>query len=205
MIKALLLLFDPVATWDRIVEAKRGIVTILLIYSLPLLLLATAGEGYGLTHWGKQRGEFGKPVPVPQAAAIHYGIIKIGISLAVMLAGAQVIRTIGRSFHGRQTYTQSFTSVAYGLGPFFMMYLLNALPHMPEWGTWGIGMALTASVLYQGLPRVMVPDIPHSLGLYFLSVIMLAIITALAQFMFGLILDQQIRAVLLLPSTAPSF
>jgi hypothetical protein len=95
--------------------------------------------------------------------------------------------------------------VAYGLGPFFLMYLLNALPHMPVWGTWGIGMALTASVLYQGLPRVMVPDLPHSLGLYFMSVILLGILTALAQFIYVLILDQQIRDVMKLPSTIPSF
>ena len=204
MIKALLLIFDSAAAWDRVVEAKRGIVTILLIYSLPLLLLATAGEAYGLTHWGKQRGDFGKPVPVPQQAAIQYALIKVGLSLVAIFVGAQLVRAIGRSFHGRQTYTQSFTAVAYGLGPLFMMYLLNAVPSLSGWAVWGIGLALTASVLYQGLPRVMVPDLPHSLGLYFMSVIMLAIITGLAQFLYGLILDQQIRAALSLPSTLPS-
>jgi len=204
MIKALLLIFDSAAAWDRVVEAKRSILTILLIYSLPLLLLATAGEAYGLIHWGKQRGDYGRPVPVPQQAAIQYGLIKIGLSVAVIFVGALLVRSIGRSFHGRQTYTQSFTVVAYGLGPLFMMYLLNALPHLSGWAVWGIGMVLTASVLYQGLPRVMVPDLPHSLGLYFMSIIMLAIITGLAQFLYGLFLDEQIRSVLALPSTIPS-
>jgi Yip1 domain len=204
MIKALLLIFDPVATWDRIAEAKRSLVTILLIYTLPLLVLATLGEGYGLTHWGKQRGEYGKPVPVPQQAAVRYGVIKIGVSLAVVFAAALVIRTIGRSFHGRHTYTQAFTCVAYGMGPLFMSYLLNGLPHMPGWAAWGIGAALTVSVLYQGLPRVMMPDLPHTLGLYFLSVMTIVILSCLAQFLFGLILEEQIRAVLTLPSIVPS-
>ena len=46
----------------------------------------------------------------------------------------------------------------------FTVNLLNALPQMPGWATWGIGIALSVSVLYQGLPRVMLPDPPHTLG-----------------------------------------
>ena len=57
MIKALLLIFDPIATWEGILRARRGMVSILVVYLLPLLLLTSACEGYGLVHWGKWQGE----------------------------------------------------------------------------------------------------------------------------------------------------
>ncbi len=57
MIKALLLIFDPNATWDGIIRARRSVGSILLIYLLPMLLLISACEGYGLVHWGKRQGD----------------------------------------------------------------------------------------------------------------------------------------------------
>ena len=41
MIKALLLIFDPIATWDGILRARRGVVSILVVYLLPMLLLVS--------------------------------------------------------------------------------------------------------------------------------------------------------------------
>ena len=57
MIKALLLIFEPVATWEGIHRASRSMVSILAVYLLPLLLLVAVCEGYGLVHWGKRQGE----------------------------------------------------------------------------------------------------------------------------------------------------
>jgi hypothetical protein len=51
----------------------------------------------------------------------------------------------------------------------------------------------------------MVPDLPHSLGLYFMSVVMLGTVSGLAQFLYNLVLDEQLRAVLKLPSALPSY
>ena len=56
MIKALMLVLDPATTWDGIVQKKRGWQTILVIYLLPLWLIAFAAEFYGLVHSGKPRG-----------------------------------------------------------------------------------------------------------------------------------------------------
>ena len=53
MIKALMLVFMPVRTWDEIVQAQRGVLKILTIYLLPLLLVTSLIEGYGLVHWGE--------------------------------------------------------------------------------------------------------------------------------------------------------
>src|SRR4051812_20130356 len=48
MIKALLLIFAPERVWERIFRAPRSIGAILLTYLLPLLLISSLAEGYGL-------------------------------------------------------------------------------------------------------------------------------------------------------------
>jgi len=56
MIKALLLIFEPIATWEGIFRARRAMATILAINVIPLILLTCVGEAYGLTRWGKAQG-----------------------------------------------------------------------------------------------------------------------------------------------------
>lgn len=194
MIRALLLIFVPVPTWERILEAKRGIVTILLISLLPLLLLSLAGECGGLMHWGKQRGEFGRPVTLALPLLVKYGGLQIVLSLAVVFAGAFIVRAIGETFHGRHNYAQAFTVVAYGLSPFFMIRLLDALPSCPWWLTWAIGIVVSLSVLYTGIPHIMKPDPAHALGLYFMSALVLIFITGFAAFLGHMMLEQTFRA-----------
>ena len=53
MIKALLLIFRPSQTWGGIEAANRSIAFILCLHLLPLLLITSIAEGYGLMHWGK--------------------------------------------------------------------------------------------------------------------------------------------------------
>lgn len=194
MIRAFLLLFNPVAAWDRVVEAKRDIMTVILVSLLPLLLLTQAGESYGLMHWGKQRGEFGNTVALAASVVLKYGVFQILLNLAVVFVGAFLVRAVGETFHGRHSYLQGFTVVAYGLSPYFLMRLLDALPREPWWLTWAFGIVLAASTLYTGIPHVMRPDPAHALGLYFISVLLLAIITGLAAFFGHVLLEQQFRA-----------
>ena len=57
MIKALLLVLNPAATWDRIALAKRSWPVILLGYLFPLWVIGAIAEGYGLVRrvnrtWG---------------------------------------------------------------------------------------------------------------------------------------------------------
>ena len=65
MIKALLLIFEPIATWEGIFRARRSLRFILALYLLPLLLVTSAAEGYGLVHWGKWQGEVGRLKTLP--------------------------------------------------------------------------------------------------------------------------------------------
>lgn len=181
MIKALLLIFDPMATWDRIVLARRSLGFVLVAHLLPLLLLASAAEGYGLVHWGKWQGEIGriKNFPTREVVVVEAG--QLLLALVVVFVGANMIKSIGETFHGRHTYAQAFTTVAYGLSPFFLLRLLDAFPGISPWVSWSIGIILSIAVLYHGVPRMMVPDPPHAFGLFFMSALLLALVSGLAR------------------------
>ena len=183
MIKALLLIFEPVTTWEGIFRARRAMATILAINVIPLILLTCFVEAYGLTRWGKIQGEVAhiRIFSVKEAVVFETG--QFIIYLAVFFIGAKLVKSIGETFHGRHTYSQAFTAVAYGLSPLLLLRLLDGLPGISPWVTWSIGIILSMGVLYQGIPRIMEPDPPHAFGLYLMSSLLLFLITGLIRFL----------------------
>jgi hypothetical protein len=179
MIKALLLIFDPARTWEGIFRARRSLVFVLVVYLFPLLLLASAAEGYGLVHWGKWQGEIVRIKTFPLREAVVIETARFLLALVVVFVGASMIKSIGETFHGRHTYNQTFTAVAYGLSPLFLLRLLDAFPGISPWLSWAIGIILSIAVLYHGVPRMMEPDPPHAFGLFFMSALLLALVTGL--------------------------
>ena len=182
MIKALLLIFNPAGTWEGIFRARRSLIFVLVVYLFPLLLLASAAEGYGLVHWGKWQGEISriKQFPIREAEVIEAA--QFLLALVVIFVGANMIKSIGETFHGRHTYNQTFTAVAYGLSPLFLLRLLDAFPGISPWLSWAIGIILSIAVLYHGVPRMMEPDPPHAFGLFFMSALLLALVTGLVRY-----------------------
>ena len=193
MIKALLLIFNPAGTWEGIFRARRSLVFVLVVYLFPLLLLASAAEGYGLVHWGKWQGEsMGwfiraqgeilhlKKFPVREAAVIETA--QVLLSLIVIFTGALIIKAIGETFRSRNTYTQAFTAVAYGLSPFFLLRMLDASSAINPWVIWCIGILLSIAALYHGVPRMMEPDPALAFGLFFMSALVLMLVTGLVRF-----------------------
>ena len=128
MIKALLLIFEPIATWEGIFRARRNMRFHSGAFLLPLLLLTSAAEGYGLVNWGKWQGEVGRLKKFPVAEAVVVETAQFLLSLLVVFAGASLLKSIGETFHGRHTYTQAFTTVAYSLSPLFLLRLLDVFP-----------------------------------------------------------------------------
>jgi len=185
MIKALLLIFDPSATWERISFARRGLVFILVVYLCPLLLLSSFAEGYGLVHSGKLRG-FGEIAHKFTAGeAFIFETAQFLISIGMVFLGALLVKSIGETFHGRHTITQAFTAVAYGLAPLFLLRFCDPLTKDPKWipwVTWSIGILLSIAVLYHGVPRMMQPDPSHAFGLFLMSSLLLLLITGLVRF-----------------------
>jgi hypothetical protein len=182
MIKALLLIFDTAATWDRIVAAQRKWSFVLLAYLLPFLLLVSAVEGYGLVHWGKPRGEMSLIVSLSIAETGVYETFQFIIAVLSVFIIARLIKSLGETFHGRHFFAQTFTVAAYGLSPVFLMRLLDVFPNISPWLTWSIGIILTTAILYHGVPRVMQPDPPHAFGLYLTSALLMVLVTGLTRF-----------------------
>lgn len=180
MIKALLLILEPVGAWDG--AARRSLSFTLLFYLLPMMLIVGAAEAFGLVHWGRWQSEM---VGIKKFAPGEAGISEVGQLLFMMiciLLAAYFIKALGETFHGRHTYTQTLTVVIYGLSPVFLFRLLDMVPNLSLWIPWAVGITLTAKILYHGIPRVMEPDPPHALGLYFMSSLLLAMITAAERF-----------------------
>jgi hypothetical protein len=183
MIKALLLIFIPIHTWEQIAAFQRRTASVFLGYLLPLLLLSTTAECFGLVHWGKPRGDVGRLTPFPLSHAVLYGLGRIILSIIIVVVLAKLMKSLGDTFHGRHSFHQAFTLAAYGLGPMFTLRVLNLFPAVSPWVTWTLGVILCTMVLYHGLPIIMKPDPSHAFGLYFMSVLLMAIVTGLACFL----------------------
>ena len=181
----MLLIFEPVGTWEGIHRARRGMGFILTAYLLPLLLLVSAAAGYGLVHWGKWLNDVGRLRRFSVAEAVVVEAAQFLVSLCVIFVGAKLLKSLGETFHGRHTYHQAFTAVAYGLSPLFLLRLLDMAPAISPWVSWSIGIILSAAVLYHGVPRMMEPDPSHAFGLYLMSTLLLVLVTALARFMMA--------------------
>jgi Yip1 domain len=190
MLKAVVLIFFPARAWDAIVQSRRRIAYILFIQLLPLLLLASAAEGYGLVHWGKWQGEITpqlkhfpvQEVVVFQAAQLVLNLVLVGIA-------SLFVRSFARTFHARHTFEQAFGTVAYGLSPLFLCRMLDAFSFLPPWVPWGLGILLSLSALYHGVPRMMDPDPAHAFGLFFMTSLLLLVLTGLLRLVVMLYLQ----------------
>jgi hypothetical protein len=96
----------------------------------------------------------------------------------VIMLSAYIVKAFGETFRSRNTYTQTFTVVAYALSPLFLLRLLDVIPTISLWVFWGMGIVLVAKTLYIGVPRIMEPDPPHAYGLFFMTALLIALATA---------------------------
>ncbi len=182
MIESLSLIFDASGTWARIIRAERGLFSILLKFLLPLLLLTCAIEGYGLMHWGKRQAQMSRPRTYSLGEAVVFESGQLVTSLVVVFIGAGVLKSMGGTFHARNTFLQAFTVVAYALSPFFLLRLLDAFTPISPWFSWAVGIFLALAALYHGVPQVMQPDPPQAFGLYLMTAVLMFSITGVMGF-----------------------
>jgi hypothetical protein len=184
MFAPVLLIFEPIPTWERIWKGRPGPLLIFILYLLPLLALTSLAEGYRLSHSGREGQLATQPLPpLSIREAIVYETGQALLFLVIILFGAKVIKAIGETFHGRHTYQQAFITVAYGLSPWLLFRFLDFFPAISPWVSWGVGIMLSIAVLYQGVPRIMEPDPPNAFGLYLMSSLLLFLVTGLVRFM----------------------
>jgi hypothetical protein len=191
MIKAILLIFRPEQTWNGIASANRSIAYVLCLHLLPLIILTSVAEGYGLTQWGKAQvieKKFTKLYTVKEAVIIETVQSLALVTLAFL--GAAAAKSYSSTFHRRSTFRQAFTAIAFGLAPMLTLRLGDLIGKLNPWVPWAVGMILTIAVLYLGLPCLLRPDPPHAFGLYVMTTLTITVMFGLwrlvtTQFLLG--------------------
>lgn len=195
MIKALLLIFDPENTWVKIEQNPRGVASVFLTYLLPLLLLGTAVETWGMMTLGYDKGKIvERRVKLDQDFAARYATAEVALGLLTALVGAWLFKKVTQGFHTRHSYKETFATLGYSLGPVYLARMLDALPGVNTWLCWGIGAILGVAVLYRGVPRVLKPDPSNALGVYLTCSFLFLALTGVAHYVAQLVLEEKILA-----------
>lgn len=193
MIKALLLIFDPENTWERIEQNPYSVSSVFFGYLLPLLLLGTAVEIWGMMKLGYDKGQIvERREKLGQEMATRYGAAQVGLGLLTAFVGAWLFKKVSQGFHRRHKYREAFATIGYSLGPIYLARMLDGLPGVNTWICWGLGALLGVSILYRGIPRVMKPDPSNALGLYLVCSFLLIVITGIAHYVAQLVLQEKI-------------
>lgn len=188
MIKVFLLILWPAQAWEKIVLARRGYVWIVATLLLPLLVAGGAAESWGLLHWGKWQPKFEVIKRFTPDQVVIFEAGQFVALVATVLLCALIVLRVSQTFHERNRYLEAFTLTAYGFGPILLLHLLDVLPGMSPWVTWGTGMALAVWTLYQGIPRVLQPDPTHAFGLYLSTLMVMVLASGLERTITGLYL-----------------
>lgn len=177
MFRAIQLIFNPAPGWTRIITASPGYGIILAAYLLPLLLVAGAAEGCAMVQFAGGPSQLEQSVLLTVDKVVRYEILRLGLCLAAVFLGAQMVRWVSESFDFKPPYLRCFTLGAYGLGPFFLARLLNCVPGLNPWIGWGVGWVVSIHVLYQGVGIALEPQQTKGFGMLILSVLVFSFMT----------------------------
>ena len=182
MIKALFLIFEPVAAWERVAQARRSFGFLFTFYLLPMVLILAALEGFSLMEWGRRQHISGQVKIFTAGEMLVYEIVQSLLTLAMVFICAQIVKALCNTSYLRHNFTQGFTVAVCGLSPLFLLRLLDVFPAVNPWLTWGVGILLCVTTLYHGLPRVIQPDPSQAFGLFIMCSVLFASVTGLERF-----------------------
>lgn len=181
MIRAFQMIFAPEGAWRSIAEKNRNFLFVLFFSTLPLIAAAVAVEGYGIFRLGEAMGEFGR-INIVQERIIRYETAHLIFDLAFLFGGAWFLLTVARSFNTPATYSESFSTLAYGASPIFLMHAVDGAPQLHTWLCWGVGAGLAVRSLYHGVAINMKPEQTKGMGLYIVGVFIVLFLSGLAHF-----------------------
>jgi hypothetical protein len=195
VIRALFFISNPNAAWDRVAQSGRSLMSVLFFFLLPMMLVVAAAEGFGLMEWGKHQATISFVRKFSAGEAMIYELAQSLLTLLAIAACAYFLKMLGKTDRRRATYRQTFTVVIYGLSPLFLLRLLDAVPTINPWVIWSIGIALSISILYHGIPRVMEPEPTNAFGLFLISSLVLVATTGLERFITVWYLEGRMRPI----------
>ena len=196
MITALLLIFDPSNTWEKIGQTLRhSVARVFLSYLLPLVIISNAVEAFGMLTLGVEEGGLiTRTIKPSQQLLARYEAARVLLDLVIIFGGAWMVQKMGEGFHRKHTYAEAFATLGYSLGPLYVLRLLDAIPAVNTWIPYGIGILLAVAALYRGIPRVMKPDPSNALGLYLMASLTVIVLTGMANFLAMWVLEEKVFA-----------
>ena len=166
----------------RLAGMNASFVRILWFYFLPMMLTLAVLEGWGLKRWARLYEASGASRPVTGVEVIGLEAMRILMTLAAMIVCAHLIKMFAETFRGRNTYRQTLTVVIYCFAPVCLARALLVFYPFNNWIIWAFGIVFALKILYHVLPRVLDPDPPHALGLFFSSALFVLLVTLLERF-----------------------
>jgi hypothetical protein len=188
MIKAFLLILNPGRAWEKIAQEKRGFVYITLFQLLPLILVGTLLEAWGLHQHGKWQPKYQFIKKFLPQDIINYAIVQFVLLFVVVFVSALLVYKIAQTFQDRLTFLQAFTTVAYAFSPMLLVRFLDYGGAVHPAVTWGVGILMTIWILYSGIPRVMKTDPTHAFGVYISAIIVVIMTSGLARLLTAMYL-----------------
>jgi hypothetical protein len=181
MIRAFQMIFSPEGVWPKIAEKNRHMIFVLFLSTLPLILGCLALEGLGLERLGEPMGELGR-ADFERPLILKYLAVHLTADLFFLFLGSYFLISVARSFEGRATYSQAFTTMAIGSSPIFLMHALDGIPQLHTWLCWGIGFGLAIRALYHGIAVNLKPEQTKGFGLYVVSIFIVGFLSGLGHF-----------------------
>ncbi len=181
MIRAFQMIFSPESVWLTISEKNRNFLFVLFFSTLPLIVGSLAIEAFAIHRFGEALGEFGR-VNVAVERILRYSVTHLVCDLAFLFGGSWFLLSVAQSFNTKVGFSASFSTLAYGSAPIFLMHALDGVPLIHSWLAWGIGAGLAVRALYHGVAVNMKPEQTKGFGLFVVSIFIVAFLSGLGHF-----------------------
>lgn len=194
MIRPFQLIFDTTATWEKIENDERNVPVLVVLVLLPILILSLGLEGFLMHKFGDEIGPLDRLMKIDLDLIVRYEVTHFVLFLLVVFGGAWLVWKIAESFHSRHNYRACVTTLIYSLTPVFLVHILDGWPGFNTWICFGIGILLSVSLLYKGIPRTLRPEPSNALGMYLFLSVFLIMACGLAHYLGTLVLEERILA-----------
>ncbi|HAM72945.1 MAG TPA: hypothetical protein DCM86_15000 [Verrucomicrobiales bacterium] len=169
-----MLLLSPAPTWKRIASADRSPILVLLFSLVPLLAVTCGVEAWSLWKFGTRDGTIDRVQKIPLELAMRYGTTHFVLGIVISFLAAWMLHNIASGVHIRHTFRGCYNSIAYAMGPAYLLRLADAWDFLNTWVVLGAAVFLIFSVLYGAIPHVIKPDPAKAFGLYLAGAVTLS-------------------------------
>ena len=166
ILKDLFMMKGTATVWNRIAASAAGVATTFFCYLLPMMILVALVEGFGLLTLGKRQLAHGLWTRFTLNKVIVYEVWQFAFLFILLSLAACFLNMYANACHQRNTVSQSLKVLLHAAGPLLMIQLFNGFPNIYLWLTWLVGVLFCLAALYNGIPRVLMPDAPSAFGLY---------------------------------------